>query len=218
MIIPVIIALDYLKTFDLISAFKDCLFYSPFLGMISFFRLWIINFKAPTFQEGDNPNSFIQSPLYRLLSYNYVYALNTYLLLLPDTLCYDWAMGSISPIKNFLDAKLLSIICLWIILLRMVQLRKRKLISTSMVLLVMPFLPASNILVHVGFGKFCKNVLQISMFTFTFFSCGRTNPVLQYVGLRVTICLLYWEIQKPCEECNAYLYDYDVWFKIDSSW
>ena len=156
MIIPIVIALDYLKTFDLISAFKDCLFYSPFLGMISFFRLWIINFKAPTFQEGDNPNVFIQSPMFRLLSYNHVYALNLWLLVMPDTLCYDWAMGSISPIKKYFDAKILSIICLWIIFLRMVQLHKRKLISTSMVLLVIPFLPASNMLVHVGFGKFWK--------------------------------------------------------------
>ena len=161
MIIPVIIALDYLKTFDLMSAIKDCLLYGPFLGMISFFRLWFINFKAPTFQEGDNPNAFIQSPLFRLLSYNYVYALNGYLLVLPDSLCYDWAMSSISPIRNLLDTKILAIMCLWVTILRMVQLRKRRLISVSMVLLVIPFLPASNMLVHVGF-VIAERILYLS--------------------------------------------------------
>merc|ERR1712018_676676 len=72
-------------------------------GMLSivYGRLWVMDFRAPTFQEGDNPTAFINSLCLRFLNYSYIYWLNLWLLLSPNWLCFDWSMGCLDYIRHF---------------------------------------------------------------------------------------------------------------------
>ena len=71
----------------------------PHTALFVVARLWIMDFRGPTFQEGDNPAAFIGDRLFRHLNFNYVYAINSSLMVLPQWLCFDWSMGCIPLIQ-----------------------------------------------------------------------------------------------------------------------
>ncbi len=62
---------------------------------VLYMRLHAMDFQTPRFQEQDNPAAFLESRLLRVLNRSYHYALNGWLLLAPDWLCFDWAMGCV---------------------------------------------------------------------------------------------------------------------------
>lgn len=90
---------------------------------------------SPTFKPIDNAASFADSFLTRVsqtapsytqdhratmirsttqvLSYNYIYALNTWLLVTPWWLCFDWSMGCVSLLDSLTDPRLLPLIAFW---------------------------------------------------------------------------------------------------------
>jgi protein O-mannosyl-transferase len=51
-----------------------------------------------------------------VLNYNYLYALNGWLLINPTWLCFDWSMGCIPVITTITDRRLMAIIVFWMIL------------------------------------------------------------------------------------------------------
>ncbi|KAL1437818.1 hypothetical protein MTO96_048517 [Rhipicephalus appendiculatus] len=94
----------------------------------------------------------------RVTNYNHVYALNAWLLLCPQWLCFDWSMGCLTLIRSITDIRIVSVIALWLFLAvlisRMVlapDAQLRRLLCLALSLLVVPFLPASNIFFRVGF-------------------------------------------------------------------
>lgn len=76
-------------------------------------RFSIMEFSIPKFQTVDNPASFMDNMLYRILNYNYIYCLNTWLLICPIWLCFDWSMGCIPLITGY-DYRIFMIIIFWI--------------------------------------------------------------------------------------------------------
>jgi hypothetical protein len=48
----------------------------------------------------------------QVLSYSYIYALNGWLLLCPEWLCFDWSMGCI-PLIESLEPRLLAVGLFW---------------------------------------------------------------------------------------------------------
>ena len=48
-----------------------------------------------------------------MLNYNYLYALNAWLLLNPTWLCFDWSMGCVPVITTYTDARLVVIVLFW---------------------------------------------------------------------------------------------------------
>ena len=92
-------------------------------GTISllFVRMLIMDFVTPTFQVVDNPASFEQNIYLRLLNYNYIYALNFWLLIYPSWLCFDWSMGCIPLIRNLCDFRILSILVFWLSILAIIN-------------------------------------------------------------------------------------------------
>ena len=148
MIIPMIISIQLMKKPKLVK--KSLLYYLPILAIILFLRLKIANFTPPVFQEGDNPAGFINSRLLRILNFNYILTLNFWLFILPEWLCYDWAMGCIELIQSFHDLRVLTIFIFWItifaIVLRTIQYK-----CISLAFMTVPFLPSSNLFVLVGF-------------------------------------------------------------------
>ncbi|XP_014219395.1 transmembrane and TPR repeat-containing protein 4 [Copidosoma floridanum] len=120
-------------------------------------RLRIMEFSKPVFKPVDNPASFIDNSLLRIINYHYIYWLNFWLLLCPDWLCFDWSMGCV-PIIYGPDPRIVFVLLLWIVfgaLIKTVFSDKNDLlarhVSIALALLVIPFLPASNVFFTVGF-------------------------------------------------------------------
>ena len=69
------------------------------------FRLSLLNNQLPLFSAQDNPASFSDSFLTRVLTYNYLLYFNAKLLVAPIILCYDWQMQSIPLIESIMDTR-----------------------------------------------------------------------------------------------------------------
>lgn len=55
-----------------------------------------------------------------MINYNYLYAVNAWLLIVPQWLCFDWSMGCVPLIKSFTDPRLLCVAALWAVLLLLI--------------------------------------------------------------------------------------------------
>ncbi|UXI14362.1 transmembrane and TPR repeat-containing protein 3-like [Sarcoptes scabiei] len=140
---------------------------SLFLISIVGLRFWFMGGTLPVFTKFDNPASFEETPI-RQLTYNYLLPLNVQLVLYPRWLCADWTMNSIPLIRSFDDCRniwtLVFYLTLLILMIRSVFLllssnqaseidsfQKRTNLMLALILIIIPFLPASNLLFPVGF-------------------------------------------------------------------
>lgn len=94
----------------------------------------------------------------RQLTYNYLAAVNLRLLFLPTDLCCDWTMGTIPLVESLLDSRnfgtLAAHAMVFGLLTRAVFTKNRQnsvIIIMGLALLILPFLPASNLFFPVGF-------------------------------------------------------------------
>nr|XP_054920512.1 protein O-mannosyl-transferase TMTC1-like [Dermacentor andersoni] len=144
------------------------------------FRLWILQGSFPEFSEMDNPASFSPKRGTRLLTYSYLCAFNAWLALCPRTLSYDWQMGSIPLVTSPFDSRNMATLVIFASLAALTwralspwhrkdnsageprqqccyyrtpeQLRDPPSgLLVALLLTVLPFLPASNLFVNVGF-------------------------------------------------------------------
>nr|XP_030712668.1 protein O-mannosyl-transferase TMTC4 isoform X4 [Globicephala melas] len=125
---------------------------------VLYVRWKIMGTGPPTFTEVDNPASFASSMLVRAINYNYYYSLNAWLLLCPWWLCFDWSMGCIPLIKSVGDWRVIALAALWFCLIGLIcqalcseDSHKRRILTLGLGLLIIPFLPASNLFFRVGF-------------------------------------------------------------------
>uniref|UniRef100_A0A4X2KAH5 dolichyl-phosphate-mannose--protein mannosyltransferase n=1 Tax=Vombatus ursinus TaxID=29139 RepID=A0A4X2KAH5_VOMUR len=123
-----------------------------------YFRMWIMGGSMPLFSEQDNPASFSPYVLTRFLTYSYLLAFNTWLLLAPITLCYDWQVGSIPLIETIWDVRNLATLLLVVVMLFLIlhcltafKNLEHNEVLVGLLFLVFPFLPASNLFFNVGF-------------------------------------------------------------------
>jgi len=118
---------------------------------------------TPTFTAENNPAAFVEEKVYRWLSYWHYYVVNVRLLLLPNLLCCDWSMGCIKTIRALWDFRNIPSFVLMIILVASLAFSAhscmsffttapQRIITSSIVLLIVPFLPASNLFFTVGFA------------------------------------------------------------------
>ncbi|XP_065221750.1 protein O-mannosyl-transferase TMTC1-like [Planococcus citri] len=121
-------------------------------------RLALLQGNLPKFSNQDNPAAHHPLLTVRFLTYSYLTAFNFWLLLFPFTLSHDWQMGSIPLITNLLDHRnaftcLFLIFCCWTVyrILADFEHPRSAPIIVGFLFLVMPFLPASNLLFTVGF-------------------------------------------------------------------
>ncbi|KOB68866.1 Uncharacterized protein OBRU01_17579 [Operophtera brumata] len=99
-------------------------------------RLHVMGAQLPVFTRFDNPAGAAHPPA-RHLTFAYLPALNAWLLTLPEALCCDWTMGTVELLKSWKDPRNLATFALAATL--------------GLALLVLPFLPASNLFFPVGF-------------------------------------------------------------------
>ncbi|XP_040569437.1 protein O-mannosyl-transferase F38B6.6 [Lepeophtheirus salmonis] len=101
MLLPMVLALDvFVKKNRVKKVCLKILYIIVLSFTILYWRLYIMNFDPPSFQEGDNPASFIKNPFLRILNYSYIYIMNLWILIAPVWLCFDWSMGCISTIQE----------------------------------------------------------------------------------------------------------------------
>lgn len=79
-------------------------------------RLRHQNYEAPKFRWEDNPIAFANA-MTKVLSQNYLYALNFFLLVTPEWLCFDWSFESIKLINNFNDLRVIFIVIFYVFLM-----------------------------------------------------------------------------------------------------
>lgn len=138
-------------------------------GLSMLYARWkIMGTGPPAFTEVDNPASFAENIFLRIVNYNYYYCLNAWLLVCPWWLCFDWSMGCVPLIKSAADWRMIWPLLLWCILLGLIRqalcsqdIQRRRTLTLALVLLVVPFLPASNIFFRVGF-VIAERVLYLS--------------------------------------------------------
>ncbi|XP_049739973.1 protein O-mannosyl-transferase TMTC3 isoform X1 [Loxodonta africana] len=119
-------------------------------------RVQIIQSQLPVFTRFDNPAAVSPTPS-RQLTFNYLLPVNAWLLLNPSELCCDWTMGTIPLIESFLDIRNLATFTFFCFLgaLGVFSLRypgdSSKAVLMALCLMVLPFIPASNLFFPVGF-------------------------------------------------------------------
>ncbi|XP_050544980.1 protein O-mannosyl-transferase TMTC1-like [Daktulosphaira vitifoliae] len=122
------------------------------------FRLYMLQGSLPKFTEPDNPAAFHDSSRVRLLSYCYVAVFNLWLMLCPSALSHDWQMNSLPLVTSVNDIRNLGtcvvaafLFCATCKILSDMDSQKHVPQVLAALLLVVPYIPASNLLVTVGF-------------------------------------------------------------------
>ncbi|EGT43238.1 hypothetical protein CAEBREN_04080 [Caenorhabditis brenneri] len=120
---------------------------------IGILRIAINNFQNAEFTKLDNPAAFIESRFYRGVNYSYIWLYHIYLLIMPANLCFDYSMGCISPISSLSDVRVLSPVLISVVVIIGVKFwNECRLLSFSVMLGAISFLPSSNIFFTVGFS------------------------------------------------------------------
>uniref|UniRef100_A0A8D0BWE7 Protein O-mannosyl-transferase TMTC3 n=1 Tax=Salvator merianae TaxID=96440 RepID=A0A8D0BWE7_SALMN len=119
-------------------------------------RVQVIQSQLPVFTRFDNPAAVSPSPT-RQLTFNYLLPVNAWLLLNPSELCCDWTMGTIPLVESLLDVRNIATVTFFCFLgtLLVFSLRypgdSSKTILMALCLIILPFIPASNLFFPVGF-------------------------------------------------------------------
>ncbi|KAE9537421.1 hypothetical protein AGLY_006444 [Aphis glycines] len=95
---------------------------------------------------------------YRFLSYSYVAAFNLWLMLCPSALSHDWQMNSLPLVTSLDDIRNIGtciaaafLLCTTCKILSDIDTQKHSPQVLAVLLLIIPYIPASNLLVTVGF-------------------------------------------------------------------
>ena len=140
-------------------------------------RIKMMGGSLPVFTRFDNPAAVAPTPT-KQLTYSYLLGINAWLLLSPSDLCCDWTMNTLPLIESFLDPRNMSTVLTFLIILALIysacatecKFRRNhsSLIILSLVMSILPFLPASNLFFPVGFVVAERKYLSIIIFLSTF--------------------------------------------------
>ncbi|CAL4113384.1 unnamed protein product, partial [Meganyctiphanes norvegica] len=124
--------------------------------IVLYLRVLIMN-GEPLFSEQDNPASFSPITATRYLTLWYLPALNFWLLLCPSSLAYDWQLGSVPLITSPMDPRNCITAGFYILMLALLlgalkrEGNNQCAVVWSVLVMVVSFLPASNLFFRVGF-------------------------------------------------------------------
>ncbi|XP_053660165.1 protein O-mannosyl-transferase TMTC4 [Anopheles marshallii] len=181
---------------DLLQTHRACLVRVTTLASLSLVavavRFWIMDFESPKFHRMDNPVGATNSTTTRILSQSYLYWLNSYLLLCPDRLSFDWALGSVPLVESIFDGRMLLIGLFYgtvaILALRSNESKARE-IKISLALTIVPFLPACGF-VRVGF-VIAERLLYLPSVGFCYLlAVGYRRLIKRSVVFYIPLCFL----------------------------
>ena len=111
---------------------------------------------GPWFAAADNPVARDSSFLTRTCTFFYLPVYNALLLLWPSALSFDWSMDAIAPVQSLTDPRNVASITFYATLIALGlrafgRRHKNPLLILALGLLILPFIPASNLFFYVGF-------------------------------------------------------------------
>ncbi|XP_063709260.1 protein O-mannosyl-transferase TMTC1-like isoform X2 [Culicoides brevitarsis] len=128
------------------------------MGVLLAIRLALLQGSLPRFSQQDNPAAFHPNIYVRLMTFCYLAAFNWWLLLCPSTLSHDWQMGSIPLVTSISDARnILTFVTFFVLILLSYRAlmdfehHRHVPLVLGIMMLITPFMPATNLLVTVGF-------------------------------------------------------------------
>ncbi|MCL4149593.1 UNVERIFIED_CONTAM: hypothetical protein GTU68_067204 [Idotea baltica] len=117
--------------------------------------------QPPEFAPADNPAADCDNLAVRTLTFFFLPAFNAWLLLCPSTLSFDWSMEAVPLVTSLGDPRNLASLALygtlltlvaWVLLKRPAPKRSGvELVVVALALLILPFMPATNLFFYVGF-------------------------------------------------------------------
>ncbi|XP_039745283.1 protein O-mannosyl-transferase TMTC4 isoform X2 [Pararge aegeria] len=157
-------------------------------AIIFLYARWAVMGKnKPEFKPTDNPAAFSDNLFSKIATYNYIYFFNIMLLIWPQWLCYDWSMGCIPLINNVLDFRILFVLIMYLYIFLYIKAviggkykkssKRISLLATSFMLI--PFLPATNIVFPVGF-VIAERILYIPSIGYCLFIAIGLGKILQH--------------------------------------
>ncbi|XP_059617284.1 protein O-mannosyl-transferase Tmtc3 [Phlebotomus argentipes] len=166
------------------------------IGLL-FVRLQIMGSQLPVFTRFDNPASVATTPT-RQLTYNYLVSLNLWLLLFPCDLCCDWTMGTVPLVESFMDPRNIATILAYLLIGILVWIafisenrQQTTIIIMGLSLMILPFLPASNLFFPVGF-VIAERVLYMPSMGFCLLVAYGFHHLTQRFSRKVTwMCLTF---------------------------
>ncbi|GFU19321.1 protein O-mannosyl-transferase TMTC3 [Trichonephila clavipes] len=157
-------------------------------------RVKIMGAQLPVFTKFDNPAAASAFPV-RQLTYNYLLPVNAWLLLFPSDLCCDWTMGTIPLVESIFDPRNAATLTFYCVLGAIVWVALKadtkhfQLLSVSLSLLVLPFLPASNLFFPVGFVV-AERILYIPSMGFCLLVAYGWNLLYKKIGNKGIVVML----------------------------
>ncbi|XP_016115092.1 transmembrane and TPR repeat-containing protein 3 [Sinocyclocheilus grahami] len=157
-------------------------------------RVQVIQSQLPVFTRFDNPAAVSSTPT-RQLTFNYLLPVNTWLLLNPSELCCDWTMGTIPLVESLLDPRNLATVVFYAMLSLLAYHSlwyghsSSKIVMMALSLIVLPFIPASNLFFPVGFVV-AERVLYVPSMGFCVLVAHGFKLLSQRGGLKKTSWLL----------------------------
>ncbi|XP_075234795.1 protein O-mannosyl-transferase TMTC1-like [Lycorma delicatula] len=128
------------------------------MSVLLVLRVALLQGSLPKFSAQDNPSAFHPCPHVRLMTFCYLAVFNCWLLFCPTTLSHDWQMGSIPLVTSLADCRNIAT-CIFFGCCLLLAYRcfadfenhRHSPLVLGCLFLVIPFLPATNLLVTVGF-------------------------------------------------------------------
>ncbi|XP_078614416.1 protein O-mannosyl-transferase TMTC4-like [Branchiostoma floridae x Branchiostoma japonicum] len=149
-------------------------------------RWWVMGSTPPAFQPVDNPAAFSKDLSTRVLTHNYIYAINAWLLFFPWWLCFDWSMGCVPLLHSMGDPRVLAPVALWLGLLGLLTYcvvgladNTKRVFTLGLAVLIVPFLPACNLFFTVGFVV-AERVLYLPSAGFVLMVVAGLNVLCQH--------------------------------------
>jgi tetratricopeptide (TPR) repeat protein len=120
------------------------------------FRVSMNYGSHPVFKPYEMRAAFHSDRSVRMLSFSNLYCHNAWLLLCPSALCCDWSLGTVPLVTSINDPRNLYSLALYLTLSLLFlhtlhSSRDRLVVGMAFVLLLLPFFPASGVLLTVGF-------------------------------------------------------------------
>ena len=151
-----------------------------------------------TFLRHDNPAVALTTP-YRQLHWMYLIFTNCWLLLDPSTLCADWTMGTIPLIQSIADPRNMLTLVTFVVFAGAMYYSmsgnsvNQQVTFFALMLMIFPFLPASNLFFPVGFVV-AERILYVPSMGFSILfamgACKMLNSRLRKLAILAVICLL----------------------------
>ncbi|KAK4322903.1 hypothetical protein Pmani_006377 [Petrolisthes manimaculis] len=124
-------------------------------ALLVWLRVRVISPQTPSFTPADNPAAHAPNLTTRALSIGRYWSLHARLLVWPATLSFDWSQGAVPLVSRLTDPANLETAALLVSLATLAGVCEGQclhlVVVLALALLVIPFLPSSNLPAYVGF-------------------------------------------------------------------